>query len=142
MATTDGLLLTLPRPPHRVERLRAWLEEENLDCAVLFGADHVNHFTSYSRYFAGPSSVVVGADGERTLVVMLDEAPIAQRESSADAVIGFGERGFGLDLAPGPKLAAAVAELPVVAGARRIGLADELGGFDALLGISSSAEQV
>ena len=94
--------MSLPAPPHphRLERLRAWLDDERLDCAVLFGADHVTHLCGYARYFGGPSALVVGRDGERTLVVMLDEARVARDLSDADGVVGYGERGFGLDLNP------------------------------------------
>src|SRR5918912_72242 len=106
------------RPPNRRERLCGWMQGEDAACSVLFGADHVTHLTGYARYFGGPSAVVVGAGGERVLVVMQDEAPVARGLAAADEVIGFGERGFGIDLDPVAGLVATVAALPVVAGAR------------------------
>src|SRR6266446_4752632 len=97
------------RPPHRRERLSAWMQAEDVTCAVLFGADHVTHLTGYARYFGGPSAVVVDAEGNSVLVVMQDEAPVARSAAQADEVIGFGERGFGIDLDPIAGLVATVA---------------------------------
>ena len=134
--------ISMPRPPHRLERLRAWMEDEKLDCTVVFGTDNVNHLCGYWRYFGGPSALVVGRDGERTLVVMLDEAQIARELSSADEVIGFGERGFGIDLDPVAGLIASVAAVSVVANARRIGVSSELPGADGRFSGAVSAEVV
>lgn len=133
------MTISAPRPAHRLERLRTWLEDEQLDCAVLFGADHVNHLCGYWRYFGGPSALVLGRDGERTLVVMLDEAPIAERLSEADGVLGFGERGFGIDLDPVAGLVATVAAIPVVARASRIGVGSEIPAADSRLAAAVSA---
>lgn len=119
-----------PDHPTRVERLTAWLADAKLDCAVVLGADHVNHLAGYSRYFGGPAAVVVGADGARTLVVALDEAPIAKELSSADRVLPYGERGFGLDLDPFASLLPVVAGVDAVATAHRIGFASELAGVE------------
>jgi Xaa-Pro aminopeptidase len=102
------------------------MQAEDVTCCVFFGADHVTHMTGYARYFGGPSAVVVGREGERVLVVMQDEAPVARSRSSADQVIGFGERGFGIDLDPVAGLVATVAALPDVANAERLGIASEL----------------
>ena len=136
--------MSLPAPPHlhRLERLRAWLDDERLDCAVLFGTDHVTHLCGYARYFGGPSALVVGRDGERTLVVMLDEARVARDLSDADGVVGYGERGFGLDLNPLAKLVSAVAAVPAVATARRVGFASELAGVEPLLDAEVAAKRV
>ncbi len=134
--------ISMPRPPHRLERLRAWMEDEKLDCTVVFGADNVNHLCGYWRYFGGPSALVLGRDGERTLVVTCNEAGIASELASADEVIGFGERGFGLDLDPVAGLTASVAAVPVVAGARRTGVSSELPGADVGLSDAVSAEVV
>src|SRR5689334_15065754 len=71
------LQISLARPPQRLERVRSWMEEQQVDCLLLFGADHVNHLGGYWRYFGGPAALVIGKDGMRTLVVMRDEAPIA-----------------------------------------------------------------
>jgi Xaa-Pro aminopeptidase len=130
------------RPPHRRERLCGWMQAEDVTCAVLFGADHVAHMTGYARYFGGPSAVVVGAEGDCVVVVMQDEAPVARGLASADEVIGFGERGFGIDLDPVKGLVATVAALPAVASAQRLGIASELAGADVGLGASLNATLV
>src|SRR5436853_7920753 len=101
-------------PPHRHERLRSWMGAEEVTCTVLFGSDPVTHLTGYARYFGGPSAVVFGAEGDCVLVVMQDEAPVARESASADDVIGFGERGFGIDLDPVAGLVSTVAALPAV----------------------------
>lgn len=134
--------ISMPRPPHRLARLQEWMRTENLDCTVVFGADNVNHLCGYWRYFGGPSALVIGRDGERSLVVMLDEAQVARELSAADEVIGFGERGFGIDLDPVAALIASLARVPVVASAARIGASSELPGADARLAGSVSAEIV
>src|SRR5436190_4601354 len=125
-----GMTVAPARPPHRRERLSEWMQGEGATAAVLFGADHVAHLTGYARYFGGPSAVVVGAGGECVLIVMQDEAPVARSAASADEVIGFGERGFGIDLDPVAGLVATVTALPAVANAQRIGIAAELVGAD------------
>ena len=118
--------MTIAPPPHRRERLSEWMQAEDVTSTVVFGADHVTHLTGYARYFGGPSAVVFGAAGECVLVVMQDEAPVALSLASADEVIGFGERGFGIDLDPIAGLVATVAAIPAVASARRLGIASEL----------------
>ncbi len=128
------MTIATPRPAHRLERLRAWMDDEKIDCTVVFGSDNVNHLCGYWRYFGGPSALVIGRDGERTLVVMLDEAPIAENLSAADRVLGFGERGFGIDLDPVAGLIEKLAAVPAVTRARRIGVASEIPGSDARLG--------
>ena len=84
----------------------------------------------YHRYFGGASAVVVAADGGRTLVVALDEAPIARELSHADEVVPYGVRGFGLDLDPLGSLLPVVAGLDVVATSHRIGVASEIAGAE------------
>jgi Xaa-Pro aminopeptidase len=118
------------------------MEEERIDCTLLFGPDHANHLAGYWRYLSGPSALAIGADGERTLVVMLDEARIARDSASADQVIGYGERGFGIDLTPTNTLISTVVTLPVVAAARRLGIASELAGVEPLVDAQIRAEQV
>ena len=134
--------VSMREPLHRLERLRSWMDDESVDCTVVFGIDNVNHLCGYWRYFGGPSALVVGRDGERTLVVMLDEARVASELASADEVIGFGERGFGIDLDPVAGLIASLAAVPVVASARRIGVSSELPGADVRFSGAVSAEVV
>ena len=134
--------ISTPRPPHRLERLRSWMDDEQVDCTVVFGTDNVNHLCGYWRYFGGPSALVIGRDGERTLVVMLDEAPIAETLSDADRVLGFGERGFGIDLDPVAGLIATLAAIPTVALASRMGVASEVPTADLRLGTAVSAAVV
>ena len=132
------MTISTPRPPHRLERLRSWMGGEDVACTVVFGADNVNHLCGYWRYFGGPSALVVARDGDRTLVVMQDEAPIAGELSDADRVVGYGERGFGIDLDPIAGLVSTVAAIPAVARARRLGVSTELQGADARLGAAVS----
>jgi Xaa-Pro aminopeptidase len=134
--------ITIQPPAHRFERLRDWMETEDLDACVTFGPRHAVHLAGYSRYWGGPSAVVVARDGTRTLAVMHDEAPVASDLGDADIVVSYGERGFGINLEPLPLLAGVVAELPEVRGARRVGVADEMGGMGALLRSGSDAQQV
>lgn len=131
-----------PSYPTRLERLTAWLADSGLDCAVVFGTDNVNHLAGYWRYFGGAAAVVVGRDGKRTLVVALDEAPIAREISRADDVVPYGERGFGLDLDPLGSLVPVVAALDVVAAANRIGFASEIPGVEERLAAATGAELV
>lgn len=128
------MTISMPRPPHRLERLRTWMEEEQVDCTVVMGADPVNHLCGYWRYFGGPSALVVGRDGDRTLAVMVDEAPIAGARADANSVLGYGERGFGIDLDPVASLVRTVAAVPAVAHAGRVGVYSELPGADGRLG--------
>ena len=109
------------------------MDEEKIDCTVVFGADNVNHLCGYWRYFGGPAALVIGRDGERTLVVMLDEAPIAEKLSDADQVLGFGERGFGIDLDPVAGLIEKLSAMPAVARASHVGVASEIAGADVRL---------
>ena len=101
-----GDRISIPRPPHRLERLRAWMDAQSLDATVVFGATNIAHLAGYARYYGGPAGLVIGRDGSRTLVVMLDEVPVARELGDADEVLGYGERGFGINLDPLPLLAA------------------------------------
>ena len=119
------------------------MDDERIDCTVVFGSDNVNHLCGYWRYFGGPSALVIGRDGERTLVVMLDEAPVAEKLSAADRVLGFGERGFGIDLDPVAGLIEKLAAIPAVTRATRHRCRLDAGLPDARLGAavpSASAE--
>jgi Xaa-Pro aminopeptidase len=134
--------LALERPPHRLDRLRAWMEEQRLHACVVAGEESVAHLGGYRRYYGGPSALVIDRDGRRTLVVMTDEVPVARERGEADEVVGYGERGFGINLNPLPALVEVVAAQPAVRASARIGLADGLGGLAGALAAASSAELV
>lgn len=116
------------------------MEDERIDCTVVFGPDNVNHLCGYWRYFGGASALAIDRDTERTLVVMLDELPIAERLSNADRVVGYGKRGFGFDLDPVAGLIETLAAVPAVARADRIGVATELAGADLRLDNAVAAD--
>ena len=137
-----GDLISIARPPHRLDRLVEWMTAQSLEATVVFGAVNVAHLGGYSRYWGGPAGLVIGRDRRRTLIVMLDEVPVAQRLGEADEVLPYGERGFGINLNPLPLLAAVAAGVPEVQSARRIGVSDELGGMGRLLRANADAEQV
>jgi Xaa-Pro aminopeptidase len=119
--------------PHRIDRLCAFMADEGLEVVVAAGAETVNHLCGYWRYFGFPAGLVVGHDGLLTLVVQVDEREGALEEGSADEVATYGSRGFGLVPDQRPLLAAAVAQLPRVAAAARLGVASD-GDFAQLLG--------
>ena len=107
-------------PPRcRHNRVTDWMAANDVDVLVVGGADLVTWLAGYSRYYGGLTATVVGKDGERILVVPRDEAAVAEQLSDADRVIGYGERGFGIELNPAPLLFDAVSELALVASARR-----------------------
>jgi Xaa-Pro aminopeptidase len=147
MSVTEGssrvvASLEATRPPHRLERLETWMAEERLDCTIVAGVDAVDHLAGYWRYYGGPSALVIDAERKRTLVVMIDETTIARELSDVDEVLGYGERGFGIDLNPLPRLVATLAAVPAVARGRRIGFASTLPGLEAELARSVDAERV
>ena len=112
-------------PRYRHDRVTDWMAVNDVDALVAGGADLVTWLAGYSRYYGGLCAVVVGRDGERVLVVPRDEAAVAQQLSDADRVIGYGERGFGIELNPAPLLFGTVSGLGAVSSARRIATAGE-----------------
>jgi Xaa-Pro dipeptidase len=129
--------ITMTPPPPRLERVTSWIAANNLDALVVTGPALVTWLTGYSRYYGGPTAAVVTPAGHRTLVALRDEVAVAERLSGAEAVVGFSERGFGLELNPLPLLAAEV--LAAVGPARRIGVA---GDFAAAVTAAGDAEAV
>ncbi len=117
--------ITMEPPPPRLDRVRDWIAANGLDALVVTGTDLVTWVTGYARYYGGPAAVVIGPDGERTLVVAPRRGAVAEQLSDADRVVGYGERGFGLELNPIPLLAAAVHQVGAVAHARRLGVAGD-----------------
>ena len=99
------------------------MDANGVDALVAARPDLVTWLAGYSRYYGGLSAVVVGRDGERVLVVARDEVAVAEQLSDADRVVGYGERGFGIELNPAPLMLGVVSELAVVSSARRIATA-------------------
>lgn len=131
--------ITMTPPPPRLERVTAWLTAQDLDALVVTGPALVNWLTGYSRYYGGPAAAVVTPAGHRTLVVLRDEVAVAERISTADAVVGYSERGFGLELNPIPLLVAEILKVGAVAPASRIGVA---GDFSAAVTAATAAQAV
>jgi Xaa-Pro aminopeptidase len=129
-------------PPHRLERLRGWMSERGVDACVLAGPEHVTHLAGYHRYLGGPAALVVGADGERTLLVAHDEAPIAGEHAEADRIVPYGQRGFGIDLQLTATLARELVAVDHVRAARTLAVVDSLGGVAECLGEACSAQLV
>ena len=123
---SERITMAPPRP--RLDRVTDWMSAQSLDALVVTGTDLVTWLTGYSRYYGGPSGLVLGPFGGRTLVVLRDEVPVAERLADTDRVVGYGERGFGLELNPIPLLAAAVLGVGAVSSAARIGFAGEYSG--------------
>lgn len=121
----------------RWARVAGLLRREQLDCIVAVGQRYATWLTGYHRYFGGISACLIHRDGSVTLLVSPDEAPVAERLSSASRVTAFGESGFGLQLDPLSQLVEAIRRMPEVRAARRLGLAgvgrsalEEVGGAD------------
>jgi Xaa-Pro aminopeptidase len=115
------------QPIHRLQRLQKWMSGAGLGCLVAVGPKNVTYLTGYARYWGGPAAVVLAPDGTRTLCVMRDEVPVAQELADADRVIGYGQRGFGINLDPYGPLLDVVADLDAVREAAKIAVADESG---------------
>ena len=120
---SEQIRMAPPRCRHH--RVTDWMAANGVDALVAARADLVTWLAGYSRYYGGLSAVVIGRDGERVLVVARDEVAVAEKLSDADRVIGYGERGFGIELNPAPLMLGAVSELAAVASARRIATAGE-----------------
>jgi Xaa-Pro aminopeptidase len=115
------------------------MAERGLDAVVAAGAGFVTHLCGYWRYFGSMPALVVGRDGARTLFVQLDEADEARECPLVDDVATYGSRGFGLVPDQAPLLAQAVAQSPLLARAKTVGLAAEGGTFADALGRRLSA---
>ena len=98
-----------------------------LDCLVASGPDNVTYLTEYTRRNGSPAAVVVGLQGERTIVVGASESGAAQELGRAESVHPYGTAGIGAGASPEAELVEAVESLAVVRHARRIGLADDTG---------------
>lgn len=121
----DGL--SALQPKHRFERLQEWMTEAGIECFIATGARAVTYLTGYARYWGGPAAVVFTTEGTRALCVMRDEVPVAEEFADADQVIGYGQRGFGINLDPFTALLDEVAKVGAVRDATLIAVADETG---------------
>ena len=120
--------------PGRFTRLLDALERDGCAAALLVGPLHAAHLAGYSRIYSGPVALVIHADGRSTLVTPRYEVDAAVANARVDGVEGYGDGGFGLDLAAATKLAEACAAL-LPAG--RIAVASEVPGVaEAALAIS------
>ena len=107
--------------------------------ALLVGPGHLAHMAGYSRLYSGPCALVVQASGETTMVAPRYELDAARTRARADRFEGYGDGGFGLDLAAPQRLGEVCAEL-LPSGS--IAVASEiLGAAEAALAISGR-EQV
>jgi Xaa-Pro dipeptidase len=118
----EAVLASFPSERRDV-RIRQLIADQSLDCIVAVGKQYATWLTGYSRYFAGISATVVGPGGEIELVTSPDEAPVAERESTATRVWTYGTGGFGLDLDPRSTLLSSLPSVDLVQQARRIGIA-------------------
>jgi Xaa-Pro aminopeptidase len=131
--------ITMARPRPRLERVTTWITANDLDGLVVTSPALVTWMTGYARYYGGPAAVVISPAAERTLVVLRDEVAAAEQASSAESVVGYSERGFGLELAPVPLLVAEVLRTDGLASAGRIGVAGDL---SAVLAAATAARAV
>ena len=116
-----------PSRPDRVRRLQRCLADHDIDVALVSGDGNVLHQSGYQRYHQGLAMVVVPAEGEPALIVSRDEVAAARETAFTTNVVGYGERGFGLNLDPEADLVAVLPEVTRAVlsdrPARRIGLA-------------------
>lgn len=99
------------RAPGRLTRLLGALERERCAAALLVGPGHAAHLAGYSRIYSGPVALLIAADGGTTFLVPQYEVDAARSLARADAVVGYGGHGFGLDLDATARLGEACAEL-------------------------------
>jgi Xaa-Pro aminopeptidase len=121
--------LTAPRPsdgvPGRINRLLEAIDGERCAAALLIGPGHAAHLAAYSRLYSGPVALVVLADGTTTMLTPRYEVDAARAHARVGEVVGYGDGGFGLDLAAATRLGEACAELLPPG---RIGVASEVPG--------------
>ena len=89
-----------PRGARLVQGFRA----RGCDAALLIGAGHAAHLLGYQRVYSGPVAQLIDAEGHTTLIVPVYEVEAARACTGVEDVHGYGEPGFGLDLAIVDKL--------------------------------------
>lgn len=108
LISTESATQTVPTRHHR---LADALEREDCSAALLIGAGHLAHLSGYSRLYSGPCALIVHAGGDTVMVAPRYEIDAARAEARADRFEGFGDGGFGLDLAAATRLGEVCAEL-------------------------------
>jgi Xaa-Pro dipeptidase len=96
-----------PRGARLVEGFRA----RGCSAALLIGAGHAAHLLGYQRVYSGPVAQLIDAEGHTTLIVPVYEVDAARACTGVEDVRGYGEPGFGLDLAIVDKLVSVAAGL-------------------------------
>lgn len=124
-----------PRGTRLVEGFRA----RGCDAALLIGPGHAGHLLAYQRVYSGPVAQLVDAEGRTTLIVPVYEVDAARACTGVEDVRGYGEPGFGLDLAIVDKLVSVAAGI-VPRG--RLAIASELPGVGAAIASAAGVEHV
>ena len=122
-----------PRGTRLVEGFRA----RGCAAALLIGAGHAGHLLEYQRVYSGPVAQLIDADGRTTLIVPVYEVDAARACTGVEDVRGYGEPGFGLDLAIVDKLVSVAAGI-VPSG--RLAVASELPGVGAAIATAAGVE--
>ena len=104
--------IAVARPPHRLERLRDWMQEHELDAVVVAGPDKVNYVAGYWRYYGGPRRGRRRPGSRANARRHARRGPGGRASRCSRACRGFGVRGFGIELDPMPMLADAAASQP------------------------------
>ena len=122
-----------PRGTRLVDGFRA----RGCTAALLIGAGHAGHLLEYQRVYSGPVAQLIDAEGRTTLIVPVYEIDAARACTGVEDVRGYGEPGFGLDLAIVDKLVSVAAGL-VPRG--RLAVASELPGVGAAIAAAAGVE--
>jgi Xaa-Pro aminopeptidase len=122
-----------PRRARLVEGFRA----RGCDAALLVGSGHAAHLLGYQRVYSGPLAQLIDAEGRTTLIVPVYEVDAARECTGVEDVRGYGEPGFGLDLAIVDKLVAVASGL-VPRG--RLAVSSELAGVGAAIASAAGVE--
>ena len=132
------MISSIPKPPHRLERLQHWMAAEAIDCTIALGADNVNHLCGYWRYFGGPprsSSAPTASGPDRHAGRGADRDARIRMPTRCSAT---GSAASGSTSTRSPTSSSAVTAVPAVARARRIGVASELPTAVERIGASAS----
>src|SRR2546423_616594 len=92
--------IAIDPPPHRVDRLRAWMESEGLDACVAFGPKHASHLAGYARCWTGHAAGAGLRRRPRVTEIDLFSAALRAAQTAHGSPIEF-----TTDLLSGPKTA-------------------------------------